>query len=173
VDDTLTAQVKTEVADAASTPFDTSAQGLESENASTFALLSNAYVAWQAFIASPIIGNGLGSHSSSYDKYAPDIVSPQFPVWGLNSDDANSLFLRLMSETGILGLATIFYLIIFFARVDGSGARIIRNAILPYFALRLFRFGAYFSMENFFFIMIYGLNFLKDRASRTKTGWSA
>ncbi len=133
-------------------------------NATTFALVTNGYVAWRAFLNSPLIGNGLGTHTASYEKYSTEIVSPTFILWGLNRDDANSLILRLMSETGALGLLVVFVLIVFFGRVVGKNPAMIRNALIPYFTLRLIRFGAYFSMENFFFIMIYGFNFLQNHA---------
>jgi hypothetical protein len=163
VNDTLSTEIKTETSDALSQAARTENPDFGA-NATTFALVTNGYVAWRAFLTSPLFGSGLGTHTYSYDKYSTEIVSPTFILWGLNRDDANSLVLRLMSETGMVGLLAVLFLIIYFGRIPAHLPTIIRNAILPYFALRLIRFGAYFSLENFFFIMIYGLNFLQNRA---------
>ena len=169
VNDTLNAEIKSEATSSISVR-DEAENPQFGENATTFALVTNGYVAWKAFLDSPIIGNGLGSHTISYEKYAGDIVSPKFILWGLNRDDANSLILRLASETGLMGLLTIAFLMFFFGRVKGSWHVLVRNAILPYFALRLVRFGAYFSLENFFFIMIYGFNYLQSRQTASING---
>jgi len=165
VNDTVTSEIKAETTDALS---DTVRAGNPDfgANATTFAMVTNGYVAWRAFLDSPWIGNGLGTHATSYDKYSVDIVSPKFFLWGLNKDDANSLLFRLMSETGALGVITVLFLIFYFGRTRGKEASLIRDAIIPYFIMRLVRFGAYFSMENFFFIMMYGMNFLQSRRSR-------
>jgi hypothetical protein len=162
VNDTLSSKIKTETTDALNAAVRTDNPDFGA-NATTFAMVTNGYVAWRAFEKSPIIGNGLGTHATSYDKYSPDIVNPHFFMWGLNRDDANSLFLRLLSETGLVGVLFVFFLMIYFGRVHGASFALIRNAMLPYFIMRLVRFGAYFSMENFFFIMIYGFNYLQYR----------
>lgn len=162
IDDTLKTEIQSEATSSATEQLQADNPSFGA-NATTFALISNGYVAWKAFLASPFIGNGLGTHAVSYEKYAPDIVSPKFFMYGLNQDDANSLFLRLASETGLAGLCIVTYLLVYFGRVKGKLHVLIRNAIVPYFALRLVRFGAYFSLENFFFIMIYGFNYIQSR----------
>lgn len=173
VNDTISSEIKTETTDALSDTIRSDNPDFGA-NATTFAMVTNGYVAWRAFLESPLIGNGLGTHATSYDKYSVDIVSPRFFLWGLNRDDANSLFFRLMSETGALGVAAVFFLIFYFGRTKGKEFSLIRDAIIPYFVMRLVRFGAYFSMENFFFIMVYGINFLQSRqaqhASQEKHG---
>jgi hypothetical protein len=169
VNDTLNSTIKAE----ASNAFREAAQVGNPDfgaNATTFALVTNGYVAWKAFLASPAIGNGLGTHSASYDKYSTEIVSPAFILWGLNKDDANSLALRLISELGIFGISAVIFLVIYFGRVTGSAPKLLRNAIIPYFIMRMIRFGAYFSLENFFFIMIYGFNFLQNRPGAGASG---
>jgi hypothetical protein len=160
VDDTIAAQIQSEEVNAISERKQEENPTFGS-NATTFALVSNAYVSWRALLASPIIGHGLATHSTTYDIYAPEIVSPHFRMYGLNRDDANSLILRLMSETGLFGLFGVFYLLIYFGRTRTAGQAIIRNALLPYFVMRLVRLGDYFSLENFFFMMLYAFNYLE------------
>lgn len=164
--ETIGILAKTETKDVA-TSVGPDTQALEGTNSTTLALLSNGYVAYQAFIRSPVIGNGLGTHQFSYEKYAPDVISKDFYLWGLNEFDANSLILRLASETGIVGILTLFWLIYYFGRVRSKRQIILRNAIIPYLVVRVTRFGAYFSMEVFFFAMIYAFNHLEGRP-----GWA-
>ena len=72
---------------------------LESLNASSYAFLVNLKVSMYA--PSRIIGTGLGTHPSNYKKIYPDTG---YRLYGLNSDDAYSLSIRLFSELGIIGL---------------------------------------------------------------------
>lgn len=83
--------------------------GYQSADRSTMALsalavAANISVAVQNFSQSPMLGGGLGSHPIAYDKFAPNYVADMHGLKGLNKDDAASLFLRLLSETGIVGL---------------------------------------------------------------------
>ena len=82
---------------------------------------------------------------------------------GLNKDDANSLFVRVVAELGPVGLIALFGFLIVCANVEGKPYRQIRNALLPYFLVRMSRFGAYFSMELYFFVGLYLLNYLDYR----------
>lgn len=72
---------------------------LESLNASSYAFLVNLKVSMYA--PSRIIGTGLGTHPSNYKKIYPDTG---YRLYGLNSDDAYSLSIRLFSELGIIGI---------------------------------------------------------------------
>jgi len=66
---------------------------------STFTIGTNMIVAINNFFRHPLLGGGIGSHPLAHKIYAPDYG----PASRLNADDAASLFLRLLSETGILG----------------------------------------------------------------------
>lgn len=134
---------------------------INESNLSTFALLSNAQVAYKSFKNQPLIGSGLGSHQISYDKYIDTIAdktSIGFEL-KLNRTDANSLFLRLMSETGLVGLlAVILFIICNYVKKDKNENDIywiINNAVLTLIILRLLRSGHYFSDGFFFFIWLY------------------
>jgi O-antigen ligase len=143
-------------------------QDLGGTNASTFALLSNVYVTGQSFLAHPLTGVGIGGYAKAYDTYIGTLVGPNlvFLQENLNRDDANSLFLRVAAELGVPGLVVLFGFLIICAQVKGAPYRAIRNAVLPYLLIRMGRFGAYFSVEFYFFVGIYVLNYMQSREAK-------
>jgi O-antigen ligase len=142
-------------------------QDLSGSNASTFALLSNFYVAGRAFLSHPLLGVGIGGYGHTYDIYIEDLTGVNLTnlPFNLNKEDANSLFLRVAAELGLPGLVTLFGFLITCGRVRGSPYREVRNVFLPYIIVRMSRFGAYFSMEVYFFMGLYLLNYLSYRRS--------
>jgi hypothetical protein len=137
---------------------------LEETNLSTFTLFSNALVAWESFKDNPVFGSGLGSHSISHDRYMEkvvdvDAVMANYKYTFLNKGDTSSLFLRLVSETGLLGLFFIFCFVFRFwilKKNDKSGFLwVVSNAILAVFLIRAIRGGHYFVGGIFFFMWLY------------------
>ncbi|MDD5131468.1 MAG: hypothetical protein PHH44_02285 [bacterium] len=128
---------------------------MEDANVSTFALCSNAVVAYRSLLHNPVFGSGLGSHKISYDSYGTGVINPYHIL--LNREDAGSLFLRLVSETGLLGIAAFFYFLFRFyvSRKKNGHYWIISNAILCLVALNLIRMGNYFYSGFIFFIWLY------------------
>jgi hypothetical protein len=132
-------------------------------NLSTYALVSNMIVTQQVLKESPILGNGLGSHPISHERYIGDIpgieVFVQQGMENLNAAEAASFTLRSLSELGILGFLGVLVFLFHF-HVGGTGPRAaISNAILVCFFLKLIRGGMYFPPEQFFFVFIYILNY--------------
>lgn len=140
----------------------TSAAG--KSNASTFALYSNYIIARDSFLKDPIFGSGLGSHPLIYKetflKYFPSGFLERYGAQ--NQQDANSKFLRLMSETGIVGLFLFLFIVIkFFApkskmvtdELKELGA--INYAIFIYIVLCLVRNGNYINVGFFLFLFMY------------------
>jgi hypothetical protein len=72
-------------------------------NLSVQVLFLNAYVTLENLIANPWLGAGVGAHPFAYESFEPELPLPARTGMGINAMDANSLFLRLLSETGILG----------------------------------------------------------------------
>lgn len=142
-------------------------QSVANTNGSTFAFLSNVYVATNALIDHPVLGVGIGGYGSTYDFYIHELSEEDLKnnIVGLNKDDANSLFLRVAAEMGPVGLLALLGFLVVCANVDGKPYRQVRNALLPYFLIRMSRFGAYFSMELYFFVGLYLLNYLDYRRS--------
>jgi hypothetical protein len=144
-------------------------------NSSTFALYSNYAIARDSFVESPLFGSGLGSHPlifvQTFKKYFP---SNYLLMYGSqNQQDANSKFLRLMSETGLTGLILFFYAFIkFFApkrlmktsRFKELG--IINYSIFVYIILGLIRNGNYINIGFFLFFFIYWISYRQISVSR-------
>jgi len=132
---------------------------LSGVNLSTYAILSNLYITSKSFEENPLLGSGLGSHELSHDKYIAEIdgISDFENYINLNSKDANSLFLRVLSEMGVLGIIGVFLFIrIFYTRNQmDENLNFISKAILIYFFCKLFRLGHYFSPEMYFFVFGY------------------
>jgi hypothetical protein len=141
-------------------------QNLANVNLSTFALLSNLYVAGRTLETYPATGVGLGGYRYIYDAYIGEVTGLDLKNFiELNREDANSMFLRVAAELGIPGLIILFSFLIVCARVRGSPYREIRNALLPYLLVRIGRFGSYFSPELYFFSGLFMLNYLEYRKS--------
>ena len=146
------------------------AQDLSGSGSSTFALLSNIYITAQSFMAHPWTGIGIGGYANAYDKYIGDVEGHGAMVTyllslELNRDDANSMFLRVAAELGIPGLLVLLGFLVVCARVRGRPYVAIRNAILPYLIVRMARMGHYFTVELYFFVGLYVLNYLNYRAT--------
>lgn len=131
-------------------------------NVSAFALCSNAMVAFYSFKQNPLFGSGVGSHDKTYHMYFNSIFtgSKEIPSQKpLNTKDAYSFFLRLLSETGLFGITAFFIFIFRFyisRKKDLTGYLwIISNAILSMFFFKLIRMGNYFVDGFFFFIWMY------------------
>jgi hypothetical protein len=127
-------------------------------HATVYAYVSNAFVAFKSFMSNPLFGRGLGSHPISYDEFICRGVSNVF--WrasGINQADGNSLFLRLISETGLFGIVVVFYFIFKFRlkRGDNKNLQILSNAIFVLFVVQLIRQGHYFYNGLFFFVWMY------------------
>lgn len=128
---------------------------------SSFILYNNYVVALENFKTNFLFGTGLGSHPTAFDRYS---IAKEIKQWGfnLNSADANSMFLRLMSETGLFGL-TIFFVIIVKCYVKReinylTYHWLVSNSILIMILLNLFRQGHYFLNGFPFFIILYYYN---------------
>ena len=80
-------------------------------NTSTFTLYDNYIVTYNNFLENPLIGSGLGSHQYAFDKFSLTKKYSNLNVFANNSKDANSLFLRIISETGLLGVLFLFFML--------------------------------------------------------------
>jgi O-antigen ligase len=140
---------------------------IQDANFSTVTFFSNAVVAWHSFKSNPLFGSGLGSHELSYDKFINKAIDVTKVPGFANAKDANSLFFRLMSETGLFGLVFIFIFIVTFYLKYSSRRQshlwVINNASLSMIALRLVRQGHYFVDGFFFFIWLYYFSKIASR----------
>ena len=83
---------------------------LENTNSSSFVLYNNLHVASENLKEHPIFGTGLGSHETAYEKYSltNTVVLYDF---SFNTKDGNSMLIRLLSETGLLGAGFILFIL--------------------------------------------------------------
>lgn len=128
---------------------------------SSYILYNNYIVAKENFKSNFLFGTGIGSHPTAFDKYS---IAKNIKVWGfnLNSADANSMFLRLMSETGLFGLG-IFLIIMVKCYIKRDKNHLtyhwlVSNGILVMILLNLFRQGHYFLNGFPFFFLLYYYN---------------
>lgn len=118
---------------------------IESLNNSSYALLANTYVATHA----PLrwTGTGLGTHKLNYHA----VYQSNRPLYGLNDEDGYSLFNRLLSETGILGL--LVYIVFLFKY--RSKQSMVNTCVLFYLLGTFIRGGNYFVYGMIFYNMLY------------------
>ena len=114
-------------------------------NFSTYALLTNLWVANEA--PCRLTGTGLGTHEINYEMgYQSDFV-----FYGLNKTDAYSLFTRLYSEFGIIGVFLVVYLLLKYRNIDNP----INVAILVVFIAYFIRGGYYFIYGVVFYAYLF------------------
>lgn len=128
---------------------------------SSFILYNNYRVTLENFKGNFAFGSGIGSHPVAFEKYS---IAKNIKVVGFsnNSADANSMLLRLFSETGLFGVSIFLFIIFKFyvGRDDNIQTNhwLISNAILVMILLNLFRQGHYFLNGFPFFVLMYVYN---------------
>jgi hypothetical protein len=125
---------------------------------SSFVLYNHTHIATENFKAHPFFGTGLGSHEVAFNNYSltnlQGVVDIEF-----NKADANSMALRIMSETGLAGL--VFFGLFFFMNwllkpyAVNTEYWVINNACFLIIALQLLRQGNYYYCGFPFFLWMY------------------
>lgn len=85
---------------------DTSPELFERFNASTYATMTNAWVAINAPYR--LVGTGLGTHQQNYES----LYTSSYELYGLNMDDGYSFFIRILSEFGYIGIILYLFFLI-------------------------------------------------------------
>ncbi|WP_305549656.1 hypothetical protein [Sediminibacterium sp.] len=141
---------------------------LKRVHGSSFVFYNNYYIAKKNFIKNPIFGTGLGSHEFAYDKYTLNKLIGG--IYQFNTGDANSLFLRTLSEIGLFGAVfLILFIFKYFVSYDLNGHEdnvywVISNALLVLILLTYIRQGNY-TYNGFFlygWLYFYNLKNYKD-----------
>lgn len=141
--------------------FTTGKFELGKTHGSSFILYNNYVVAMKNVKNNVLLGSGIGSHPVAFEKYS---LGKDIKVYGfnLNSADANSMLLRLISETGVFGVSIFLFIIFkFYVKRDENRDTyhwLISNGILVMILLNLFRQGHYFLNGFPFFVMLYIYN---------------
>lgn len=140
---------------------------LEDINSSSFVQYNNFHIATTNFMKNPLFGTGLGSYPLAYEKYsltkAEDFLIKK--GFEFNSQDANSLFLRVMAEMGLLGVLFLLlfvfkYFIIKDNTTNDNFSWLISSSILVLILLYFLRQGNYFLNGFPFFMWMYYYNYI-------------
>jgi hypothetical protein len=133
---------------------------------SSFVLYNNYHVALENFKRNPIFGTGLGSHPVAFDKYSLTNLQGVLKI-EFNKADANSMFLRLMSETGLYGTLFMILLLsrcwVFRQRSPDRELWVMSNGIALIILLFLARQGHYFLNGFPFFLWLFYYIWRKNR----------
>jgi hypothetical protein len=142
-------------------------QGIDVEagNPSALNMFLNSGVALQSLQRQPFLGGGLGSHFFTYQTFLREgtvfgegVLSfiRMMTPGDLNANDAYSMYLRLPSELGLLGVGLVIFFIVR-NRLPGEAGdlSVISNACLVFFVTYCLREGHYFRHELWFFVALY------------------
>jgi len=125
---------------------------LQQANATTFSIFSNLKVMLYSLKRNPLFGSGLGNHEKAYVDYFGKEHFRAFRRYGLNMKGGHSLFIRVLSETGLIGLLFVmFFFYKFRITKKNSIYYIISLTSLTYFIARIFKLGGYFDYGIYFF----------------------
>ena len=138
---------------------------IKNTNTSSFVLYNNFHVATEALKVHPLFGTGLGSYQAAYQKHSltknKNVIAYDFEF---NTTDGNSLFIRMLVETGLVG--TLFFMLLIirgfiFLRKEERFLpyKIISQSIFILFSLNLLRQGNYFLNGFPFFVLLYYYNY--------------
>lgn len=139
------------------------------KNGSVMILFNNLQVAVRNIGDHPLVGTGFGSHPAAFDRYNEFSIND---VWWaeMNKEDACSMFIRLMSETGFLGLFLVFFFLFYFRlsrrRTKDGAYWIVSNALLVMFIATLLRQGNYIIYGFPFFLLLYYYSYLKNKQEK-------
>jgi hypothetical protein len=139
-------------------------------NLSTYSLLSNAYATKRSLEDQPLTGAGLGNYSVIYDKYIPSRLKEYIQ---LSREEASSLGLRLLAETGLIGfLAFCFFILKFRIKSnalfspDEKFLWLFNSSIFALAISLLLRSGDYSATGRILFFLIYYYTYCKINNSK-------
>lgn len=140
-------------------------------NLSSLTLHNNAMVAWEHLLATGFLGGGIGSHPLAFQRFSLLFGLSEIPAAQvyLNAEEASSLLLRILSETGLPGLILMLTILVRFhapaatvrAPAGGAGAvtmpsnRDVSDAALVFLAVAFLRNGHYFAYGLPLFLLLY------------------
>ncbi|MFM7105010.1 MAG: hypothetical protein ACKOW8_05765, partial [Flavobacteriales bacterium] len=123
------------------------------------------------FGKNPLFGTGLGSHPTAFDRYSLTNLEGAVQI-DFNNMDANSMFLRLLSETGLYGVSIMLFILLrnFIFRGNSVNEEnwLISNSLALIILIYLIRQGHYFINGFPLFVwMYYYLAFSNRKERRT------
>jgi hypothetical protein len=132
----------------------------EQTNMSSYAILSNMFIAKENVTDHPF-GSGIGSHLYVHNNiYSTGMRPPEYlkkqNLEDTNATDANSLFIRIVSEMGVLGFILILVLMYLASKSFSfnNNQMFFAQGVFIYLLLKLFRDGHYFPPEFYLFVWL-------------------
>ncbi len=145
-------------------------EGYTKVNLSTYGLLSNGYVTKRSLEDRPLTGAGLGNYSVIYDKYLPSRLKEYYE---LSKEEASSLGLRLLGETGLIGFLTFCFFILKFRiksnshfSQDDKFLWLFNSSIFVLAIVLLLRSGDYSANGRILFFLIYYYTYCQIKNSK-------
>jgi hypothetical protein len=145
---------------------------LSKVHGSSFVLYNNYYIATENFKNNPLFGSGLGSHEFAFEKYNLNYLLGD--IYKFNTADANSMFLRVLSELGLMGVIFVFLFVSKFyvsknlIYEEDETYWVISNALLVLIIIQLIRQGNYTFTGFFFYAWMYYFNSALYKGYREK-----
>jgi hypothetical protein len=139
--------------------YDISGTNYTTNDQTAFALLSNLLVAKEGLFSSNFIGTGINSHQLTYNKFITNLFSQDNIPAELNKETAGSLFIRITSEFGLLGIF-LFFIFLYINLLPNRNIYFGINQMAIIFLLTYSaRTGHYISNIFLFFFAIYYYSF--------------
>jgi len=143
---------------------------IENTNSSSFVLYNNWHVATQNIKEFHILGTGVGSYNIAYEKHSltKTVLNYNFEF---NTTDGNTMIIRLMVETGLVGVLLFMFIVIkcfIPKRVSDVDIhyRLISHAIVIMIMVYLLRQGNYYLNAFPFFVLMYYYNWKQYKESQ-------
>lgn len=143
--DNIFSEITSKIDDTISSFADMDPHSFELLNLSSYSTMTNLWVALNA--PTRIIGTGIGTHPQNYEL----LYKSDFEYYGLNKEDGYSLFNRIYSEFGILGIG----LLLLFIVKNGDRKNVINVSVLFLIITLCIRGGNYVRYGTIFFFFLY------------------
>jgi hypothetical protein len=140
-------------------------KNLNRVNLSSYALISNLHISINMFLKTFGIGVGWGSYGVNYERFS-DSLDRNCWMYGINSEDANSMTFRLIGELGVFALIIFLYLFKIRKKTPEQNEDI-SNAMLLTLLIKFIRLGSYVFGGVMFFFCVYFLCAKGDRSDET------
>lgn len=140
-------------------------KNLNRVNLSSYALISNLHISINMLLKTFGLGVGWGSYGVNYERFSSSLDNSSW-MYGINSEDANSMTFRLIGEIGVFSLIVFLYLLKIRKKTPKQNEDI-SNAMLVVLAIKFIRLGSYVFGGVIFFFCVYFLCAKGDRADET------
>ena len=143
---------------------------ITNSNLTVLSFATNLEVALFSIKQNPIWGSGIGGHKTNYERYYENTAFAKSDYYGFNSIPAHSLFIRIISELGLVGILIYitFFFRVYVKKSDDIIHHIIFLACLSHFVVKFFKLGGYIDYGTPFFTSLIIVNYLVYKSKLKK-----